>query len=201
MQVSQNRCKEYVISYPKRVEGLDVAKIKLHLECFQRFTKNLDWLKPVAKSLPFSSIILLTQRHCFLFGNLDKKALQKNHLSYFLPINVYFVKGLQKQNKKQEQKEGPNEAFASRKHKSFGLESIKKMAKEIQNNAYSSLFHRVTVARFPICLQLKYIFMNHAIIIFTANTNHLRYIFCRHLEKPKELKNCCLRRMLQHKRE
>ena len=123
--------------------------------------------------------------------------------SYFLfpAIKCLFCEKGCRQNKKQEQKEGPNEAFANRKHKSFGLESIKKMAREMQNDAYSSLFNRVTAVNFSICFQLRFIFINHAIHFFTANTNHLRYIFCRQLEKQKELKNCRLRRMLKHTRE
>ena len=60
----------------------------------------------------------------------QKSSTEKS--SFLFPANkcLFCEKGCI-QNKKQEQKEGPNEAFANRKHKSFGLESIKKMAREM----------------------------------------------------------------------
>lgn len=35
---------------PGSVEGLDIAKIGWDQRCYQRFTRNLDWLKPAIES-------------------------------------------------------------------------------------------------------------------------------------------------------
>ena len=173
---------------PESVEGLDTVKTGWHRGCYQRFTKNLDRLKPaVESSHPTSPEPCLAPAFSHsLWKRAPKRSLEKSH--FLFPSDECLFcdkKTIKKQGKKEHLKLKPS--LIGTTNPMVGKIS-KKQLKKCKTIATVPCFVRLLAL---ICLQLRHIFINPVITIFTANFKHLKDIINQNQQRRKKNRNYC----------
>ena len=140
---STKRMQDVCDLIPESVEGLDFAKAGWYRACYQRFTNNLDRLKPAVESShptspkpcskPASSH--LTRKRA------PKRSLEKSPFPFPHDKCLFCDK---KTITEQDKKEHLTKTFPDWSHISSGWKNIGKMAKEMQKEGYGSLLRKVT---------------------------------------------------------
>ena len=173
---------------PETVDGLDTKKTSWHRKCYQRFTKNLDRLKPAVMSPLASSVSSL--EHCSSSAvsprsprkRLAKSALKESTV-LLLPDQSLFCD--KKTIKKRGKKELPTKSFTDWSHKYSGWQNIEKMATEMQSHGYSFLLRKVTDVDL---LAAEHTFIHRAITNSTANIKHLQDIINQKMQRQSKTK-------------
>ena len=141
-----NRMQDVCDLIPETVDGLDTKKTGWHRKCYQRFTKNLDRLKPAVMSPLASPVSSLEPcSSSAVSPRSPRKRLAKSvseESNVLLPPDqcLFCDKTTIKKHGK---KELSSKTFTDWSHKPSGWQNIERMATEMQSHDYSSLLRKV----------------------------------------------------------
>ena len=143
---SSNRMQDVCALIPETVDGLHTKKTGWHRKYYQRFTKNLDRLKPTVMSPLASPVSSLEPcSSSAVSPRSPRKRVAKSVLeesTVLLPPDQCLFCD-KKTIKKRGKKELSNKTFTDWSHKSSGWQNIEKMATKMQSHGCSFLLRKV----------------------------------------------------------